>query len=121
MRWFAATLCAGILLGTDGCNSVTTRGPAGFGVLAFQKDSTCADTTNTELFVDGTSQGQFVMRPLSLVGFNKSASIHIANATEVAGKLRQFPQQAITVPLNGTGSYLMTCTLKPPPQPTRQP
>ena len=115
MRWWVVALCAGIILGADGCGSVA--GPsAGNGQLLFQKDSaSCTDTTNTELFIDGVSQGQFTMHPGSTVGFTEAAGTHIADAMERAGLLRKFPTQAVVVPTGGTGSYVMTCASKPPP------
>ena len=118
MRWFVLALCAGVLVGAFGCGPIAGAGPA-MGFLVFQKDSaSCADTTNTELFIDGVSQGQFTMRPGSATGFTESANTHLASATEVAGKLRQFPSQAVAVPAGGQGIYIMTCLNKPPPNPS---
>jgi hypothetical protein len=118
MRWYALALCAGIALCGDGCGTISA--PAATGILAFQKDSSCADTVNTELFVDGVSQGQFVMGPGSVEGFNKSANTHIARATELAGKLRQFIAEAVVVPAGGSATYAMTCGggTRPPPNPS---
>jgi hypothetical protein len=115
MRWWVVALCAGIIMGADGCGPIA--GPsAGNGQLLFQKDSaSCIDTVNTELYVDGVSQGQHTMRPGSIVGFSEAAGTHIAEATERAGLLRKFPTQAVVVPAGGSGSYVMTCGSKPPP------
>jgi hypothetical protein len=115
MRWFVVLLCVGTLWGAEACDKLQAPPPV-MGELDFQKDSTCADTTNTELFVDGLSQGQYTMRPGSLVGFSKTAGTHLANATELAGLLREFPSQAVVVPPLGQVSYVMKCGgSKPPP------
>ncbi len=116
MRWFAVALGAGILFAGGACGPISA--PTATGQLVFQKDSTCADTVITELFVDGVSQGQFVMGPGSVQGFTKSANTHIARAIELAGKLRQFADQAVVVPAGGTGIYPMICGSKPPPNPS---
>ena len=116
MRWCVMALCACILMVTNGCRSVSSSSDVGQGQLVFQKDSaTCADTVNTELYIDGLSQGQYTMHPGSIVGFTRSAVTHIAQATERAGKLRQFPSETVAVPDGGAGYYVMTCSSKPPP------
>jgi hypothetical protein len=58
------------------------------------------------------------MRPGSATGFNQSANTHLAKATELSGKLRQFPTQAVFVPADGQGIYTMMCVTKPPPIPS---
>ena len=115
MRWWGVARCAGILMGADGCGSIA--GPsAGNGQLLFQKDSaSCADTVNTELYIDGVSQGQFTMRPGSIVGFTEPAGTHVVDATERAGLLRKFPTQAVVVSTGGSASYVMNGGSKPPP------
>jgi hypothetical protein len=114
MRWFVVVAaCALIVWGAGGCDKLPAT-PAEMGTLVFQKDSTCADTTNTELFVDAVSQGQYTMRPGSTVGFQKTATTHFANATELAGQLRHFASQAVVVPPLGQATYLMKCAAKPP-------
>jgi hypothetical protein len=116
MRWWVVALCAGILMSADGCRSISSPADRGQGQLLFQKDSvSCADTTNTELYIDGVSQGQFTLRPGSIVGFTEPAGTHIVDATERAGLLRKFPTQAVVIPTGGTASYVMTCGSKPPP------
>jgi hypothetical protein len=114
MRRLVMVLCAGILWGADGCDKLPAPAPQ-MGQLVFQKDSSCADTVNTELFVDGVSQGQFTMRPGSMQGFNETAGQHFAKANELAGLMRQFTSQTVTVPPLGQGFFSMTCAFRPPP------
>lgn len=121
MRWWVMALCACGVVGVYGCGPTTTTVAPDPGQVAFQKDSTCADTTNTELFIDGVSQGQFTMRPGSLQGFNKTAGTHLAEAIERAGKLRDFGVQAVSVPPFGQGVYLMRCASIPPPDTSASP
>jgi hypothetical protein len=114
MRRLVVVLCAGVLWGADGCDKLPA--PAlQMGQLVFQKDSTCTDTTNTELFVDDVSQGQFTMRPGSTEGFNETAGQHIAKANELAGRMKQFTSEIVTVPALGQGFFSMTCGFRPPP------
>jgi hypothetical protein len=119
MKWCTVALCAGILLGTDACSPIAAP-TAASGLLVFRKDTAnCADTVNTELFVDGASLGQFVLGPGSERGFEQSAVTHIAHANELAGKLRQFLPQGVSVPPRGSVIYLMTCRPPtPPPDPS---
>jgi hypothetical protein len=121
MRWCVMAVCVCIVVGADGCDPTTTTVAPDPGQLAFQKDSTCTDTTNTELFIDDVSQGQFTMRPGSLEGFNKNAGTHLAQAIERAGKKRDFGVQAITVPALSQGLYLMRCAYIPPPDTSASP
>ena len=116
MRWCVMALCACIFMVANGCKSTSTSSDVGQGQLVFQKDSaTCADTVNTELYVDAVSLGQYTMRPGSIVGFTEPAGTHIANAIERAGVLRQFPSQPVTVPAFGSGYYVMKCSSRTPP------
>ena len=120
MRRFAVLLCVGLLGGVEACDKLQAP-PPDMGELDFQKDSSCADTTNTELFVDGVSQGQYTMRPGSLVGFSKTAGTHLANATELAGLMRKFASEAVVVPPLGEVAYVMKCASRPPPDTTPSP
>jgi hypothetical protein len=114
MRLYVVLLCVGLLWSAEACDKLQAP-PPDMGELDFQKDSSCADTTNTELFVDGVSQGQYTMRPGSIVGFSKTAGTHLAHATELAGQLRQFASQAVVVPPLGQAAYVMKCATRPPP------
>jgi hypothetical protein len=121
MRWWLMALCAGAVLSAVNCDKAPAP-PPGVGVLAFQKDTACTDTTNTELFVDGTSQGTFTMHPGSITGFNEPAGTHLAHAIERAGKLRDFGVETLVVPDLATVTYNMTCgTGAPPPPQSKRP
>ena len=126
MRWYVWAICAGAALVAFGCDALPAT-PQSVGQLAFQKDSTCADTANTELYVDTISRGQYTMGPGSIEGFNVSGgNTHFAKAIERSGRLRQFSVQAIYVPPLGVGTYLMQCAhndsipLGPPLNPPRR-
>lgn len=114
MRWWLTALCAGVAVGALACDKLPAP-PEQVGQLVFQKDSTCADTTLTELYIDGATQGQVTMRPGSEVGFNVPATTHVAYAVERAGLLRTFPSQAVIVPPLGQGFYTFKCASRPPP------
>jgi hypothetical protein len=82
----------------------------------FRKDATtCEDIVTTALFIDDATIGQYVFGPGAQRSFSVSAGTHTARATEVGGKQRQFPAQAVEVPINGSALYLMVCTSPPPP------
>jgi len=113
-RWvMAVCVCAGVV--ALDCDKLPAPAPE-LGQLVFQKDSTCADTTNTELYIDNTSQGQYNMRPGSEIGFNVTASTHIAYAAEREKLLRTFSSQAVVVPPLGQGFYTYKCASRPPPE-----
>lgn len=119
MRWWVTALGACIAVGIYACDKLPAPA-AQIGQLVFAKDTLCADTTTTELFIDAASQGQVTMRPGSSVGFNTTASTHIASAVERAGKLRDFGAQDLYVPALGVATYAMTCGggTRPPPLPS---
>ncbi len=114
MRWFVVALGVGVAVASFACDKLPAP-PEQLGQLVFDKDSSCADTTTTELYIDNASVGQFTMRPGSQVGFNVTAGTHIASATERGGLLRSFPSQAVTVPPLGQGFYTYKCAIRPPP------
>jgi hypothetical protein len=122
MRWYVGAPCLCIFVAAASCGPVTgTNSQGQMGQLLFQKDTSCTDNTNTELFVDHVSQGQVTMRGGSMVGFNKTANTHIADAIERAGKLRDFGVQSIYVPAGGSATYTMTCGTSGPPPPVPSP
>jgi len=116
MRRWMFVLCAGIVAIAYACDNATTTSSPGVGQLLFQKDSSCTDTTNTELFIDDLSQGQFTMHPGSIEGFNKTATEHVADAIERSGKLRDFGLETVIIPALGQAFYVMKCpSTRPPP------
>ncbi|MBI4542322.1 MAG: hypothetical protein HY705_04765 [Gemmatimonadetes bacterium] len=69
----------------------------------------------TALFIDDASIGQYVFSPGSQRSFSVFAGTHTARATELGGSQREFPAQAVEVPVNGSALYLMVCRSLPPP------
>ncbi|MDP3775813.1 MAG: hypothetical protein Q8Q85_16260 [Gemmatimonadales bacterium] len=117
MRRWAMVLGAAAALGASACLPSTDPGPTGR--LLYRRDSaTCTSPSTTELFINGTSLGQYVIAPGGQQGFNVAATTHIVNATEVGATARQFLAQAVNVPAGGSAVYVMACATTGPPDAT---
>ena len=115
MRRWLMVVCACGAIGALDCDKLPAPAQA-VGELVFQKDSTCGDTTITELYVDKVSQGQFTMHPGSTIGFNVTADTHLADAIERGGLMRSFTSQSVDVPALGQGFYTWKCAPNPTPE-----
>lgn len=84
--------------------------PTQQGTLIFKLDPvTCVGTGAIELFVDGTSQGQYTFSPGTQKGFPVQAGPHTAGAREASAGGYVWPTQNVNVPANSTWTTLLVC------------
>lgn len=91
------------------CGSDKSTSPK-TGELIFKLDAvTCVGTGTLELYIDGTSQGQYTMSAGSQKGFTVVAGPHTAGAREVGVGGYVWATQSATVPAGSTYSAVLAC------------
>lgn len=100
-----ASLLAFVATGCGG----DSNGPPTNGTLVFKTDASTCGRGIVELFIDGSTQGQFVFDPGMARPFSVDAGNHTAGAREIGGTGVMFATSNVDVPPNGSFTYLLIC------------
>lgn len=71
---------------------------------------TCTGQGTVELFIDGSSKGQYTLAPGSTQTFEVDAGPHALGAREIGGGGFVWPTENATVPANSSYTALLVCT-----------